>query len=304
MILGPTASGKTELALHLAAAFGGEIVSCDSVQVYRGFDIGSAKTTPEERRGIPHHLIDVAAPDQVFTAGDYARLARQTLAEISARENLPIVVGGTGFYLRALLHGLFQGPERDGALRANLVSREHRRPGSLHRILRRVDAASAARIHPHDVNKTIRAIEVCLLARQPMSVLFGQGRDELRGFDAIKIGLDPPRPDLYTRIDQRLARMFDRGLLDEVAHLLASGIDATAKPFESLGYKQALQVIRGELAIEDAVASAAMETRRYAKRQMTWFRREIAVRWIGGFGDCPEVQRELFEFVQQRLRLS
>ncbi|MCL4402111.1 MAG: tRNA (adenosine(37)-N6)-dimethylallyltransferase MiaA [Acidobacteria bacterium] len=288
-IAGPTGSGKSELALSVAETFAGEVVNCDSLQIYRHFDIGTAKLRPEEMRGIPHHLIGILDPDQVFTAGEYARRARETIREIAARGRLPVVAGGTGFYLRALLEGLFAGPERDAALRARLAARQERRPGSLHRLLRRFDPRAAARIHPHDVPKVTRALEVCLLARRPITELHSRGRDALTGFRTLKLGLDPDRDELYRHLDARCESMFAAGLIDEVRHILDLGFPATAKPFESHGYKQALQVLRGELSLKQAVFYAQRNTRRYAKRQMTWFRREEGVWWLRGFGGLARV---------------
>jgi tRNA dimethylallyltransferase len=296
ILIGPTGSGKSDLAHYVAERLNGEIVSCDSVQVYRGFDIGSAKS--------PAHLVDIADADEVFTAGDYSKRGRERLRDVAARGRVPIVVGGTGFYLRALLEGLFPGPERDEALRARLLDRAQRRPGSLHRILSRLDPQSGARIHANDVNKTIRALEVCLIARQPLSRMFEEGRDPLTGFRIIKAGLDPPREALYARLDERYLRMIRDGLLDEVREILTTGVSPEAKPFESVGYKQALAAVRGELSLDAAIASAQMETRRYAKRQMTWFRREREVTWFSGFGDCPDVQKEVFDFAQRSFRVS
>jgi len=295
-IVGPTGSGKSALASFLAARFAGEIVSCDSVQIYRHFDIGSAKTWA--------HLVDIADPGEVFTAGEYAKRARAVLHEIAARQHVPIVVGGTGFYLRALLEGLFPGPQRDEALRERLVQREQRRPGSLHRVLRRLDSSSAARIHVNDISKTIRALEVCLIARQPLSKMFEQGRDALTGFRAIKIGLNPPREELYARLDRRFVDMVEAGLLEEVRRILAAGVSPNVKPFESLGYKQALAVVRGQLSLDQAVASAQMETRRYAKRQMTWFRREKDVTWFTGFGDSGEVRQQIESFAELKTSMN
>ena len=303
-VVGPTGSGKSEIALDLAEAFAGEIVNCDSLQVYRHFDIGTAKLPLSERRGIPHHLIDIVNPDQLFTAGEFARVARETLADISRRGKLPILAGGTGFYLRALIDGLFHGPERDQALRDRLATREARRPGSLHRLLSRFDSAAAGKIHSNDVPKVTRALEVCLLTRRPVSELFRAGRDALRGYHTLKLGLIPDRDALYPRLDARCARMFEAGLVEEVRHILALGFAETCKPFESHGYKQALQQIHGELSPRDAVFYAQRNTRNYAKRQLTWFRRETGLVWLKGFGDVPEIRQQAMERVRTFLGRS
>lgn len=298
VVAGPTGSGKSELALRLAEKFSGEIVNCDSVQVYRHFDIGSAKLSEPERLAIPHHLIDIAAPDEPFTAGDYARCARAALSAIAARVRVPIVAGGTGFYLRALLEGLFEGPSRDETLRARLAAR---RAGSLHRLLRRFDPPSAARIHPNDANKLIRALEVILLERRPLSELHRAGRDPLVGFRILKLILDPPREELYARLDRRVSAMFAGGLVEETRAILALGYPAHAKPFESLGYKQALSEIQGTITRQMAIADAQLQTRRYAKRQWTWFRREAGAEWIAGFGDDPTVVQRTCDRVSRFL---
>ena len=287
---GPTGSGKSDLALLLAEKFNGEIINCDSLQVYRHFDIGTAKLPPAERRGIPHHLIDILNPDQLCTAGEYARLARASIAEISARRRLPILAGGTGFYLRALLEGLFEGPVRDQPLRDRLAAREARRPGSLHRLLKRFDSTAAEKIHANDVPKVTRALEICLLTRQPVSRLFQQGRDALTGYRALKLGLLPDREVLNPKLDERCAWMFEHGLVEEVKCILALGYAPECKPFESHGYKQAMQLIRGELSARDAVFYAQRNTRHYAKRQITWFRRERELQWLKGFGDEPGIR--------------
>jgi tRNA dimethylallyltransferase len=296
-VAGPTGSGKSELALALARRFGGEIVNCDSLQVYRHFDIGTAKLPPQDRRGIPHHLLDILDPDQLFTAGEYARLARQALATISARQSLPIVAGGTGFYLRALLDGLFEGPQRDQPLRDRLAARERQRPGALHRLLRRFDSEAARRIHANDVPKVTRALEVCLLSRRPVTELFRAGRAALEGYRVLKIGLLPDREALYDRLNLRCAAMFEAGLAAEVRRILALGFSASAKPFESHGYKQALQLLAGELNPREAVFYAQRNTRQYAKRQITWFRRETGLVWLKGFGEEPRIRDEACELV-------
>lgn len=302
VILGPTASGKTSLSLALGERFSGEIVNCDSVAMYREFNIGTAKPTTTERALVPHHLFDCVDPIQYVTAGEYARRARQVLADIKSRDRLPIVVGGTGLYLRALLEGLFAAPERSEHLRDRLRDRVAQK-GSLHlhRILRRMDLRSANNIHPNDVPKLIRAVEVCLAARQKMSKLWEQGRDPLMGFRILRLGLDPDRTALYHRINQRAVQMFDLGLVDETK-LLVQKYGASARPLTSLGYKQAAQYLRGELDRSNAVASAQQAHRNYAKRQMTWFRREPEVLWFKGFGDDPGILRESAATIQEALK--
>ncbi len=294
-IAGPTGSGKSELALAVAERFGGEIVNYDSVQVYRHFVIGTAKLREAERRGIPHHLVDVAGPDETFTAGEYARRAAAALREIRERGRLPVLAGGTGFYLRALLDGLFPGPARDEALRARLGRRSGAR---LHRLLRRFDPAAAERIHPNDHPKLVRALEVILLARRPLTDLFAAGRQGLTGFRVLKIGLAPDRAALYDRINRRAAAMFEAGLVEETRSILGMGFAETCKPFESLGYRQALRVLRGELSLPEAIADTQRATRQYARRQMTWFRRERGLIWFRGFGEEEGVRAAVLEAVQ------
>jgi tRNA dimethylallyltransferase len=234
-----------------------------------------------------------------MTAGEYARQARQILGEIRQRQHLPIITGGTGLYLRALLEGLFPGPQRSEELRERLRERaQERGPEHLHRILRRLDATAADRIHANDVPKVIRAIEVCLAARQPMSQLFEQGREPLRGFRILRIGLNPERSALYGRIDQRAAKMFETGLVEETRKLVGR-YGSQAGPLSSLGYKQAGQVLRGELDRESAVRAAQQAHRNYAKRQMTWFRREPDVHWLEGFGDDVEIQAKALDMIRR-----
>ncbi len=294
LLLGPTASGKTALSLALGERFGAEIVSCDSVAVYRGMDLGSAKPASAEQARLPHHLIDVANPDQPFTAGAYSRQARAVLHEIAERGRLPIVTGGTGLYLRALSEGLFAGPERREDLRERLRKSEQERGNAwLHRVLNRLDAQRAQSIHANDSAKLIRAIEVCLAARRPMSEVMG--RDPLTGFRLLRIGLNPPRAALYQRINQRCSAMFAAGLVEETRGLLACY--GPVKALDALGYRQALAVVRGEMNENEAIQAAQQGHRNYAKRQMTWFRREPDVHWIEGFGDEPEAGHAAMERV-------
>ncbi len=301
VVLGPTGSGKTALSLAIAERFSGEVVNCDSVALYREFEIGTAKPTPAERARAPHHLLDFIGPTGHITAGEYARQVREVIEQIKSRGRLPIVVGGTGLYLRALLEGLFPGPQRSEELRERLRQRalEHG-PAYLHRLLQRLDPAAAGQIHANDIPKLIRAIEVCLAARRKMTEMWKQGRDPLRGFRILKLGLNPDRDALYARINERARRMFEAGLVEETRGLLAK-YRGTAGALASLGYKQAVQLLRGEIDRETAVRSAQQAHRNYAKRQMTWFRREADVIWSAGFGDSVEIQRSAIARVKSSL---
>jgi len=309
LLLGPTGSGKTALSLALGEQFNGEIVSCDSVAVYRGMDLGTAKPTAAERAHLPHHLIDVADPDQPFTAGEYSRQARAALKTITEKNHLPIVTGGTGLYLRALAEGLFPGPARQADLRERL-ERSRQRHGDpwLHRLLTRLDPASAARIHANDVPKLLRAIEICIAARQPLSQLLSDqetARDPLTGFRLLRIGLNPPRKalppreGLYDRLNQRAAAMFSAGLVEETRALLARY--GPVKALDSLGYRQAAAVLNGTLTPPAAIEAAQQGHRNYAKRQLTWFRREPEVHWLEDFGDQPETLRAAAALVRANL---
>ncbi|HEV7550372.1 MAG TPA: tRNA (adenosine(37)-N6)-dimethylallyltransferase MiaA [Candidatus Angelobacter sp.] len=298
VILGPTASGKTALSLHLAERLQGEIVSCDSVAIYRDFEIGTAKPSKEERDRVPHHLIDIAGPEELVTAGDYSRRARQAIGDIAAHGRLPIVVGGSGLYLRALIDGLFAGPPRSEDLRSRLRERAAERGNDyLHKLLRRIDPAAARAIHYNDIPKVMRALEVSISARAPMSGLWQQGRDALRGFRVLRVGLNPDRESLYARINQRAREMFSAGLLEETRTLI-DRYGRSVWPLSSLGYKQAMQHLRGELSFEQAVLAAQQGHRNYAKRQMTWFRREPEVHWIGDFGSTPAVQIQTVDLIK------
>ncbi len=293
-VVGPTGSGKSALALRLAVLFGGEIVNCDSVQVYKGLDIGSAKTPVGERFGVPHHLLDVIAPESEVTAGDYARQAGVVLEGIRGRGALPVIAGGTGFYLRALLDGLSPAPMRNPELRARLAIVAQRRPGALHRFLKKRDAKAAARIHENDHQKLMRAIE--------MAGTVQEERRGVEGFRVLKIGLNPDRVALYEKLDRRCEWMFENGLLEETRALLESGVSASAKALGTLGYKQALAVLNEGMSVADAIAECQLRTRHYAKRQITWFRAEADLRWLSGFGGDEAVQEEAAELVRAFLR--
>lgn len=302
VIAGPTASGKTSLAIRLAEEFLGEIVSCDSVAVYREMEIGTAKPSHEERALVPHHMIDIVWPDEPCTAGDYSRQAREALAGITQRGHVPIVAGGTGLYLRALIDGLAPAPPRQPALRERLRSRADERGAEhLHRVLRRLDPAAARAIHANDIPKAIRAIEVSLAARRPLTEQWQKGRDALTGYRILRLGLAPQRELLYERINQRAAAMFERGLIEETERLLARYGD-DCRPLGSLGYAEAAAVLRGDLTREEAVAKAQQGHRNYAKRQGTWFRREHGMHWLHGPGSDAGVEEQARDLVQKHLK--
>ncbi|HEV2296884.1 MAG TPA: tRNA (adenosine(37)-N6)-dimethylallyltransferase MiaA [Candidatus Acidoferrales bacterium] len=298
VILGPTASGKSALAIALAERLNGEVVACDSTQVYRYFDIGTGKVPAAERRGIPHRMIDLVEPEEVFTAGEYRRRATEVLEAICARGKPPILTAGTGLYLRALLEGLADAPARSEELRERLRQRAARRgPEHLYKILKRLDAESASRIAPGDTQKVIRAIEIRLVSGQPVSELHRRGRAGLEGFRVLRIGLMPPRAALYRRIDQRVTAMLESGWLNEAKLLLGKGITPTSKPFEFLGYSQLRDVLIGKMALDEAIRQIQQATRQYAKRQVTWFRKEHDVHWIEGFGDEPATAADALRFI-------
>jgi len=304
VIAGPTASGKTALAITLANRFPAEIVSCDSVAVYRGMEIGTAKPTLDERARVPHHMLDIAWPDEPCTAGNYSRLAREAICGISQRSRLPIVAGGTGLYLRALLDGLFPAPQRDEALRTKLRQRaQHRGPAHLHRVLTRLDPAAATLIHANDTPKIIRAIEVTLAARQPITRQWQQPRDALTGFCILRLGLNPPRSELYVRINRRAAEMFDRGLVEETS-ILVERYGYDCRPLTSLGYAQAVAMLRNEITRDEAVTQAQQGHRNYAKRQLTWFRKDPAMHWLAGFGSDEDIAAQAVALVEQHLAVE
>jgi tRNA dimethylallyltransferase len=283
-VVGPTGAGKSALALRLARERGGEIVSCDSLQVYRGLDIGSAKASLEERRSVPHHLLDVVDPDEEFSAAEYARRGRAALLDITRRGRLPIVAGGTGLYLRALLQGLFVGPSRDLALRRRLEAiAERYGDARLHRLLARVDPEAAARLPVGDRLRVVRALEVFRATGRPISEHHRGAGEPLGGFVSFLVGITPARPALRLAVEQRTRDMFARGLLDEVRGLLARGYAPELRPLRAIGYRQALALLGGQLARAEAERDIVSDTLRLAKRQMTWFRHQASVAW------CPDL---------------
>ncbi len=302
VLVGPTASGKTSLAIRLAQEFDGEIISCDSVAVYREMEIGTAKPTREERSLIQHHMIDIAWPDEACTAGDYSRQAREALTAITERGRLPIVAGGTGLYLRALIDGLFPAPPQKAGQRDRLRKLATTRGSAyLHRLLTRLDPTAAASIHTNDVPKVIRAIEVSLHPDGPLTQQWQKGRDSLTGYRILRLGLNPSRVRLYERINQRAAAMFDRGLVEETERLIERyGPDC--RPFTSLGYAEAAAVLQNELTREQAVSHAQQGHRNYAKRQLTWFRREPEIHWLEGCGGDEDITEKAMQLIATHLR--
>lgn len=304
-IVGPTGAGKSALGISVAAHFGGEVVCCDSTQLYRRFDIGTAKVPPAEQLEIPHHMMDLLDAEEVFTAGDYRRRALGVLEDLQRRAKLPVFTVGTGLYLRALLEGLSDAPTRSDELRARLRRiADARGPAHLHRMLARLDPAAAARIASRDLPKMTRALEVRLLTGKPITELHRAGRPPLEGYHAIKIGLVPPRAALYQRIERRTDAMLAAGWLQEVQRLVAGGIPSDAKPFQFIGYGQLRAHLAGVVTLSAAVHAIQQATRRYAKRQLTWFRREPGVRWFEGFGDDAKIAAAAAEYLAAQLRLA
>jgi tRNA dimethylallyltransferase len=299
VILGPTASGKSALGIRLAEELGGEILVCDSTQVYRYFDIGTAKVSLGEQHGIPHHLVDLIEPQKIFTAGDYRQRALTVLDDIRRRGKVPILTAGTGLYLRALLEGLADAPTRSEELRDRLRHKAAlRSPAHLHRILTRLDPDSAARIAPRDTQKVIRAIEMRILAGKPVTEIHSGDPRPLTGYQVVKIGLLPPRAALYARIDSRVEAMLAAGWIEETRRLIARGISTETKPFQFIGYAQLRTHVEAGISREDATKQIQQATRRFAKRQLTWFRKDSNVRWLAGFGDAPETLAAALQFIQ------
>ena len=300
-VVGPTASGKSALAVWLAERLGGEVLACDSTQLYRGFDIGTAKPHASDRRGVPHHLIDVLRPQQAATAGGYRHMAMALLESMRQSGRLPVFTVGTGLYFRALLEGLADVPQRSEELRERLrASAEEHASGYLHRVLQRLDPEASRKIGPGDEQKLIRAIEVTLLAKKPLSEVHRAGRTPLEGWRRLKIGLRPPREALYARIHARTDAMLAHGWMEEVRALLSSGMPEDAKPFDFIGYREMRAVLRGEMTIEHARVAIQQATRRYAKRQLTWFRKDPGIHWCNGFGDDEQVQRDALNWLHEQ----
>jgi tRNA dimethylallyltransferase len=301
VILGPTASGKSALGIRLAEKLGGEILVCDSTQVYRHFDIGTAKVPLAEQRGVPHHLVDLVEPDEIFTAGEYRRQALEVLEDLRRRNKLPILTAGTGLYLRALLEGLADAPTRSDELREQLREKARQRgPAHLHKLLARMDRETAGRIAPRDTQKIIRALEIRILAGKPVGEIHRRGRAGLAGYRVTKIGLLPARAALYARINARVEAMIESGWPDEVRKLIAAGVPPEAKPFQFIGYTELGEHLEGRVALDAATKEIQQATRRFAKRQITWFRKEPAVQWLPGFGDDPEIVAAALEIARAR----
>jgi tRNA dimethylallyltransferase len=302
-ILGPTATGKSALALEVAERFGGEIINCDSTAVFRGFDIGTDKLSAAEQRGIPHHLIDVADPLDDYTAAQFARDAAAAIRLIQSRRRLPIVVGGTGFYYRALTRGLFPGPGRDAALRQRLEGIAARRGVTfLHRLLRRVDPPSAQRIQPRDLKRIVRALEVFLLTGRTLTDHFADTASPIAGMEVLPIGLRIAAEQTAARVARRVDQQFERGLLDEIRALLAAGVPETARPFGGLVYRQALEHLHGVRGEAATRALIAQENRRYARRQLIWFRKEADLEWFDGPGETAATLAAVVALVDDRLK--
>ncbi len=299
-IVGPTASGKTAIGVALALRVGGEIINCDSVQIYREIEIATAKPLIEERGGVPHHLLDYVAPRIKYTAADWAQDAAGKIREIEARGRTAILVGGTGFYLRSLTEPLFESPKTDEKLRQRFTRiRERHGAERLHRILQRVDKAAADKLFPRDYVRVARALEVffqtgkSIVAQQPNRADAPEFADRLKIF-----ALNPPRDLLYERINRRAEKHFENGLIAEVERLRAQGVADDTNALGAHGYRRAVEYLRGERSLESAVEQTKLDVRHYAKRQLTWFRRETGVVWLDGFGDDETVQTKLFELIE------
>src|SRR5438876_6407306 len=298
-IVGPTASGKSTLAIEVALAANGEILNCDSVQVYQRIQIATAKVPLDERRGVAHHLIDFVQPETNFTAGEWARAAIETIEEIEARDHRAILAGGTGLYLRALRQPFFPSPATDADLRRRLT-RIRKRHGTthLHRMLRRLDAGEAEKLNPRDWPRVQRAVEVCFQTGKPMSEQRPLRPEPHSIASRLRIiALNPPREELYARINRRTEQHFTNGLVDEVRGLLAEGVPAESNALGAHGYRRVVEFLRGQGDLQSAIEQTKQDVRHYAKRQLTWFRHEPGVEWFEGFGEDPRIQKQIIEAV-------
>jgi tRNA dimethylallyltransferase len=304
-ILGPTAAGKSALGIALARHVGGEVVACDSTAVFRGIDIGTDKVPAAEQQGVPHHLVDVADPTEVYSAARYAQDASAAIRAITARGRVPIVVGGTGLYYRALVRGLFPGPARHAALRAALDRlAAERGVGELYRWVRRVDPASAVRIQPRDSKRLVRALEVALLTGVPMTAHFADTTSPIADYDVLAIGVRLPAADTAARVARRVEQQFERGVVDEVRRLLAAGVPPAAQSLCGLVYRQVVEMLEG---VRDEPATRELivrENRHYARRQLIWFRKEPSLTWIDGPGETPAAMARAVELVHGFARPS
>jgi tRNA dimethylallyltransferase len=302
-VVGPTASGKSSLGIELALRLNGEIINCDSVQVYQGIEIATAKVPLSERRGVPHHLIDFVPPEVNYTAGEWSRAAAATIEEIEARGRLPLLVGGTGFYLRALRRPFFPSPPTDSGLRDRLDQiRQRKGPEYLHRLLRRLDHVSADELYPRDWPRVQRAIEVRLQTGRPLSQQRAARLEPAESTRRLRIfALNPPRAELYHRINERAEAHYAAGLVNEVRQLLASGVPANSNALGAHGYRRVVELLRGQRTLESAIEQTKLDVRHYAKRQLTWFRQEPAVEWVDGFGEDEAVLRRTMEAIVSAL---
>jgi len=303
-IVGPTASGKSTLGIEVALELNGEIINCDSVQVYKEIQIATAKVPLEERKGVPHHLIDFVSPTINYTAVEWAREASAKIEEIERRNKVPLLVGGTGFYLRALRQPFFESPQTDEALRQRITRiRERHGPEYLHRLLKRVDPRGADRFFPRDWPRVQRALEVYLQTGQSIVDQLNRRPEAHESTRRLRIlALNPPRNDLYKRINERAGLHFKLGLVDEVRALLAKGVPSQSNALGAHGYRRVVEFLAGQRTLENAIEQTKLDIRHYAKRQLTWFRHEEGVEWFDGFGEETSIQRSVLESIQNRSR--
>ena len=299
-IVGPTASGKSALGIDVALELNGEIINCDSVQVYQGIEIATAKVPIDERRGVPHHLIDFVPPYVNYTAGDWAREALARIEDIEQRGRIPVFVGGTGLYLRALRTPFFPGPQTDVELRRRInLIRETHGPEYLHRVLQRLDPASASELYPRDWPRVQRAIEVRLQTGKPMSEQKGDRPEPHESADRLRIVvLNPPRAELYRIINERTEQHFAAGLVEEVQTLLDQGVPADSNALGAHGYRRVVEYLQGRRDLPSAIEQTKQDVRNYAKRQLTWFRRESGASWFEGFGGNEVAKRAVFAAIK------